>query len=43
LTNEVTIFPNAAPMMMPMAISSTLPRKMNALNSLIMVVAPVAL
>ena len=33
-TNEETIFPNAAPMIMPTAISITLPRTANSLNSL---------
>lgn len=32
-TNDVTIRPNAAPMMMPTAISSTFPRMANSLNS----------
>ena len=35
LTNEDTIFPNAPPMMMPTARSSTLPRMINSLNSFI--------
>ena len=34
-TSEPTIVPNAAPMMMPTAMSITLPRMMNSLNSLI--------
>jgi len=33
LTNELTIFPNAAPMMIPMAMSTMFPLKANALNS----------
>ena len=37
LTSELTIVPNAAPMMMPTAMSSTLPRMANSLNSLSMV------
>src|SRR3990172_8685000 len=32
-TNELTIFPNAAPMMMPTAMSRTLPRMTNFLKS----------
>ncbi|MNC90501.1 hypothetical protein D3C83_66070 [compost metagenome] len=36
LTSESTILPNAAPMMMPTAISTTLPRIANSLNSLSM-------
>src|SRR5215831_10716482 len=36
LTSEVTIPPNAAPMMTPTARSTTLPRMMNVLNSLSM-------
>src|SRR5262245_16451599 len=32
-TIELTIFPNAAPMMTPIAMSTTLPRCTNALNS----------
>ena len=35
-TNEATIGPTAAPMMMPTAISATLPRMMKALKSLSM-------
>src|SRR5438309_10479867 len=34
LTIEVTILPNAPPMMMPTAMSTTLPRIANSLNSL---------
>src|SRR5690349_14004545 len=37
LTNEVTIFPNAPPMMIPTARSSTFPRIANVLNSFNMV------
>jgi hypothetical protein len=33
LTKEETILPKAAPMMMPTAMSSTLPRRMNFLNA----------
>ncbi|CSC94105.1 Uncharacterised protein [Vibrio cholerae] len=33
-TNDDTILPNAAPMMIPTAMSITLPRDANALNSL---------
>ena len=33
LTSEVTIFPKAAPRMIPMAMSSTFPRMANSLNS----------
>ncbi|MGQ0522595.1 MAG: hypothetical protein ACT4P8_02910 [Betaproteobacteria bacterium] len=33
LTSESTILPNAAPMMMPTAMSTTLPRMANSLNS----------
>jgi hypothetical protein len=33
LTNELTIVANAAPMMMPTAMSRTLPRMANSLNS----------
>ena len=36
LTNDVTILPKAAPMMIPTAMSRTLPRMMNFLNSSIM-------
>ena len=32
-TNDVMILPNAAPMMMPTAMSSTLPRVANSLNA----------
>src|SRR5574338_1148613 len=35
-TSDFTIVPNAPPMMIPMAMSSTLPRMMNALKSLSM-------
>src|SRR5580704_6108829 len=34
VTSEVTILPNAAPITMPIAKSSTFPRMMNSLNSL---------
>ena len=37
LTSEVMIFPKAAPMMMPTAMSSTLPFIANSLNSFSMV------
>lgn len=37
LTNDVTIFPKAAPMTIPTARSTTLPRATNSLNSLNMV------
>ena len=37
LTNDETILPNAAPMIIPIAMSSTLPRIMNFLNSSIMI------
>src|SRR5262245_42888039 len=40
LTSEVTIVPNAAPMMTPTARSTTLPRMMNVLNSLSMGFSP---
>jgi len=40
LTSDVTIFPNAAPITIPTARSSTLPRMMNSLNSLNMAVPP---
>ena len=40
LTKEVTIFPKAAPMMIPTAISTTLPRITNSLNSFSMVFLP---
>ena len=33
LTSELTIFPKAAPMMIPTAMSTTLPRMANFLNS----------
>jgi hypothetical protein len=33
LTSDVTIFPNAPPMMMPTAISTTFPRSANFRNS----------
>jgi hypothetical protein len=33
LTSDETILPNAAPMMMPTAMSTTLPRTAKALNS----------
>src|SRR5687768_8414074 len=39
LTRDVTIPPNAAPMITPMARSSTLPRIANSLNSLNIVLA----
>src|SRR2546430_672527 len=41
LTSEVTILPNAAPMITPTARSTTLPRMMNVLNSLSMGLSPV--
>ena len=40
LTSDVTILPNAAPMMMPTAMSMTLPRIANSLNSFSIVVSP---
>ena len=40
LTNDVTIAVNAAPMMMPTAMSITLPRLMNSLNSLMNFMIP---
>ena len=42
LTSEVMIFPNAAPMMMPTAMSSTFPRMANSLNSFNMIRSPSA-
>jgi hypothetical protein len=42
LTSDVTILPNAAPMMMPMAMSMTLPRIANSLNSFSIVVLPLS-
>src|SRR2546425_402239 len=41
LTSEVTIVPNAAPMITPTARSTTLPRMTNVLNSLSMGLSPV--
>jgi hypothetical protein len=40
LTNELTILPKAAPMTMPTAMSITLPRTANSLNSLSMARSP---
>ena len=40
-TNEDTIFPKAAPMTIPTAISTTLPRMANSLNSFNMGILPV--
>jgi len=39
LTKELTIFPNAAPMIISTAIATTLPRIANALNSLSLIVS----
>lgn len=40
LTMEVTTFPKATPIMIPMAISNTFPRVANSLNSFSVVVSP---
>jgi len=40
LTIEVMIFPNADPMMMPTAMSSTFPFSANSLNSFNMILSP---